>query len=206
MSVSRHGYCPSERAPGGLEDIERRPETCDPPFTAPGWPKQLPTEREMSPGSCCRRVCLQWSSALHPAWDTIHSGARSWHETKTPGAAAPTKMLIPLAYIPGRESKATVSRRPGSCSLVGWWGPDPGQADTRRGSAWSPPAEGCSGAGGPGPPCHLHNSPPPRASSARAPQREPLPLSPTSPRLGLPMAPSSRPGAAPLPVRRARTC
>lgn len=34
----------------------RRPETCDPPLAARGWPRKLPGAGEMSPGSHCGRV------------------------------------------------------------------------------------------------------------------------------------------------------
>lgn len=205
-SVSRHCYCPLERASGGLEDTERRPGTCDPPFTAQGWPKKLPREGEISPGSRCLRVlapaglCPPHRRGHSPPWlwkpagDKDSRGRCTSRDARSP-RPPPWERVQSHRDSPGLGAEAEGGRAQAT-----------GQADTRCGPVWSPPAEGCSVAGGPGPACHLQTSPPPRASSTRASQSEPWPLSPTPSRLGLPAAPTSLPGAAPPPVFPARTC
>lgn len=150
---------------------------------------------------------FQRDSTFHPVGDTVRPGTGMWQETKTRRAAAPAEMLAPLAHLPGREPKTTVPRldwdlRPRAAGP----GPGPRRHAPRfhlfapcRGSLWS-------GRPRAGPACHLQDGPPTPAPSAWASQRELPQLGRASPRFSFPVAPSSRPGAAPPPVRPASTC
>lgn len=116
-------------------------------------------------------------------------------------------MLAPLAHLPGREPQTTVPRlawdlRQRAASLS----PGPRRHAPRlhlfapcRGSLWSRRPRA-------GPACHLQDDPPTPAPSAEASQREPPRLGRASRRFSFPVAPSSRPGAAPPLVRPAGTC
>lgn len=161
----------------------------------------------MSPGFHCWRVLAP--VGLCPPHRQGHSPhrrgqsappLRAGRRQRLPGPQHRQRCSLLSPTFPGESPK------PRCLAQTGSYGGGRRVRTPRRAPPGRPPVQGSAGAGGPGPACHLQNSPPPRASFARALQREPPPLSPTAPRLGLPAAPTSRPGAAPPPVRLARTC